>query len=1215
MSKQCTKPKRKRDESWFKDMVLLTVITYNAAYQSDNLDAYDSDCDEINTAKVALMANLSHCGLYDLAEYASESQQAVVQNSNSPTQRDALILSVIEQLETQVYYYTKVKLDNKSVNDTLTAELERYTDQVGILKEGQNFELKCKDIVSDSYAQSVEIDNLKQTLSEHLKEKESLMQTKAQQLEPKLYDGNVIQKTNAIVICDSEETLTLAEESRNRITIDQMGLKRFSIRFVPQTKLSAEQDFWSQNSENSPEPTLSTRPTHVKVPKELLMRFQLLVKVKIDSQDYDVAGDDYEGPPIFNDDQYEEQSMPVYDTDIEDVIEEEEGFVRKGGFGGEEDNIEDVVVANDLYSSMIQTSMSSCDNLIAEEAVQKFRLKTKNHPKPYKLEWIKKGRELTVSERVHVLFLEYDRDITHNGKTITYSFIFRGVKITLMPNKPKEVVNKPTSALLTLSQFKDELEIGDDIFVLIGKGVAEDSEIPEAMIPLLEEIIDVFPDELPDGFPSLHNIQHHIDLELRSQLPNRPHYRMSPREHEELRRQVKELISKGHVHKSMSLCVVPALLTPKKDGTWHMCVDSRAINKIKVLTLLRKDSFYAATKKCVFMTLKVLFLGYVVSGDGIRVDESKVAAVQEGPTPTTITETEEAELAFQVVKEKLTTTPLLILPDFSKVFELYIDASKVAIGGVLSQVVQAVKYWRHYLFHKEFVLFTDHDSIRNFHTQDKVDVPGLDVIRDMVTVDPYFSVVLHGMQSREKVDFVLHDRFLFKGNRLCIPDSSLRLQIIKELHGERHVGRDRTLQLVQASYFWPTMRKKVDRYVKRCHICQVSKGTTTNAGLYLPLHVPLQPWVDISMYFVLGLPRTQRGNDLIFVVVDRFSKMVHFIPYKKTADAMVNTQLNFSSAYHPQTDGQTEVVNRSLGNLLRCLVGDHVKAWHQKLCQAEFAHNHAVNRSTGFSPFQDFVAWLHDVHKAVHDDLVRANSKYKQDADQKRRRVDFEVGDFIGPLEIVKKMNSNAYRVKLPSHIWCSHVFNVKNLLPYHGKTSDEVSVGNLRRNFDYPRGNDSQEKDLVITKLKERIKFLYGTMKEDKIKKELEEIETINIELDHRVTKLIAENEHLKQTYKQLYDSIKSSRIRSKEQCDDLIKQVNLKSAKNSDLNASRQEKVLVITALKDNLRKLKGKSVVDEAVISHPIDLEMLKVDVAPLAPKLRNNRTVHSDYLKHT
>nr|GEZ59564.1 retrovirus-related Pol polyprotein from transposon TNT 1-94 [Tanacetum cinerariifolium] len=155
----------------------------------------------------------------------------------------------------------------------------------------------------------------------------------------------------------------------------------------------------------------------------------------------------------------------------------------------------------------------------------------------------------------------------------------------------------------------------------------------------------------------------------------------------------------------------------------------------------------------------------------------------------------------------------------------------------------------------------------------------------------------------------------------------------------------------------------------------------------------------------------------------------------------------------------------------------------------------------------------------------------------------------------------------------------------------------------------------MIIMKLKERIKSLSGNVKEEKMKKELEEIETINIKLDHRVTKLVAENEHLKQTYKQLYDSIKSSRVRSKEQCDDLIKQVNIKSAENSDLNASLQEKVLVITALKDTLRKLKGKDVVNEAVTLHPIDPELLKIDVAPLARKLRNNRTAHNDYLKHT
>ncbi|GJZ61279.1 hypothetical protein Tco_0617416 [Tanacetum coccineum] len=160
-----------------------------------------------------------------------------------------------------------------------------------------------------------------------------------------------------------------------------------------------------------------------------------------------------------------------------------------------------------------------------------------------------------------------------------------------------------------------------------------------------------------------------------------------------------------------------------------------------------------------------------------------------------------------------------------------------------------------------------------------------------------------------------------------------------------------------------------------------------------------------------------------------------------------------------------------------------------------------------------------------------------------------------------------------------------------------------------------SQEKDTVIMKLKERIKSLSGKIDENKIKKDLEEIETINIELDHKVAKLIAKNEHLKQTYKQLYDSIKHARIRSKEQCADLMNQVNLKFVEISDLNASLQEKVLVITALKDELRKLKGKALVDNDVTKHPSDPEMPLTNMEPITPKLLNKRTAHSAYIKHT
>nr|GFB10150.1 hypothetical protein [Tanacetum cinerariifolium] len=217
MSKQCTKPKRKRDEQWFKDKVLLAqaqdngkvleeeelefladpgiektsstqyAITNNDAYQDDDLDAYDSDCDELNSAKIALMVNLSHYGSDNLAEsetkitndsniisysqYMNESQYTPVQNSSSPTLHDDLILSVIEQLKTQVVNCTKINQDNQNVNEILTAKLERYKTQERILKEQNNV-----DKASTSYEQSLEIEKLKHVLSKHLKEKESLEQ-------------------------------------------------------------------------------------------------------------------------------------------------------------------------------------------------------------------------------------------------------------------------------------------------------------------------------------------------------------------------------------------------------------------------------------------------------------------------------------------------------------------------------------------------------------------------------------------------------------------------------------------------------------------------------------------------------------------------------------------------------------------------------------------------------------------------------------------------------------------------------------------------------------------------------------------------------------------------------------------------------------------------------------------------------------------------------
>ncbi|GJR40032.1 hypothetical protein Tco_1215716 [Tanacetum coccineum] len=272
-----------------------TVITHNAAYQADDLDAYDSDCDELNTAKVALMANLSHYGSDALAEVhnhdnvnnnminqavqvmPSSEQSNVVNHSETEITsdsniipysqylmykqfhnpyysvnliesqqktrnririsilfytQDALILSVIEQLKTQVVNCTKINLDNKSANDTLTAKLERYKEQVKVLKEGQNVDLRSNE--KESLMQTIILlkNDFKKEESRNIdkdialeKGIKQLDNIKAQQLEPKLYDGNVIKTTSAIVIPDYEETLMLAEESLSTVNNSLKKLK------------------------------------------------------------------------------------------------------------------------------------------------------------------------------------------------------------------------------------------------------------------------------------------------------------------------------------------------------------------------------------------------------------------------------------------------------------------------------------------------------------------------------------------------------------------------------------------------------------------------------------------------------------------------------------------------------------------------------------------------------------------------------------------------------------------------------------------------------------------------------------------------------------------------------------------------------------------------------------------------------------------------------
>ena len=109
-----------------------------------------------------------------------------------------------------------------------------------------------------------------------------------------------------------------------------------------------------------------------------------------------------------------------------------------------------------------------------------------------------------------------------------------------------------------------------------------DSSLPSVVVSLLQDFDEVFPEEMPIGLPPIRGIEHQIDFVPGAPIPNRPAYRSNPEETKELQRQVDELMEKGYVRESMSPCAVPVLLVPKKDGTWRMCVDCRAINNIIV---------------------------------------------------------------------------------------------------------------------------------------------------------------------------------------------------------------------------------------------------------------------------------------------------------------------------------------------------------------------------------------------------------------------------------------------------------------------------------------------------------------------------------------------------------------------------------------------------------------------------------------------------------
>nr|GEX04036.1 hypothetical protein [Tanacetum cinerariifolium] len=377
------------------------------------------------------------------------------------------------------------------------------------------------------------------------------------------------------------------------------------------------------------------------------------------------------------------------------------------------------------------------------------------------------------------------------------------------------------------------------------------------------------------------------------------------------------------------------------------------------------------------------------------------------------------EESFRILKEKLCNAPVLALPDGPNDFVVYCDASNQGFGCVLMQrgnviayasrqlkiheknytthdlelgaVVFALKTWRYYLYGTKSVIYTYHKSLKYLFDQKELN-----------------------MHQRRWIE-LLSDyecEIKYHSGKANIPSvGGVRKLIMDEAHTSRysvHPGADKMYYDLRDLYWWPSMKRDIAEYVSKCLTCSKIKVEHQKpSGLLQQPKIPEWKWENITMDLVIRLPRSSSGYDAIWVIVERLTKSAHFLP------------IYMSTAYHPQTDGQSEHTIQTLEDRLRACVMNFGGSWDTHLPLVEFSYNNSYHKSIKCAPFEapyghkcispvkwaevgeSQLIWPGIVQETtekiiqIKEMLKTARSHQKNYADKRRKPLEFKVGDRV----------------------------------------------------------------------------------------------------------------------------------------------------------------------------------------------------------------------------